>query len=115
MMFFQRKIACALVAGLGLMAGGMVHADSETGNVKLTTAATGAYASEVVLVAFDDADPLKSGRCTGSGTMILPLAGIGSESVYKALLAANINSKTVTIEYGIDESDNCEVYLATLN
>lgn len=113
-MLFKQKIACVLVAGLGLMAA-TAHATEETGLVKVTAFATGSWAAEAAMVRMATPDPLKSGALCGTiGEIGLLLTGEGGQALYDAVLAANINGKSITLNFSDDGNGNCELLSATL-
>lgn len=114
MKVFKRKVACVLVAALGLMAG-VAHAVEETGLVKIEPFATGSWAVEAAFIRMASPDPLKSGALCGPENVIaLYLSGEGGQAIYKAVLEANINGKSMTVRFTDDGGGNCEAVSVSL-
>lgn len=106
---FKGKAVRAILGGLVLLAGASAaHAwDSETGLVKLGITPSGAWDNDLFAITLVDADPLKTGRCTGG--MYLVLTGEGNKAIFQALVAASVNAKPVTVQYMLNEDDSCSV------
>jgi len=109
------KKSMAMMTGAALLAGvGMVHADgTETGQVNLTTPATGLFENDGVIVRMNTPSPTASGLCNNGGDMVMLLNGEASKATYSALLAAVTSGKSVTVTFAQDEEAGGECLLAT--
>lgn len=117
MKLFNGKNGRALVVGLGLLAAaGMASAyDTETDTIELLAATTelsvdpGGFA-----VKMTTPETLGTGRCGPEGFIEVGFNGEASKALYQALVAANANGRSVTLNYVIDE-DVCTLGYAVVH